>query len=608
MSVPQNPRNPEDGSYGIQVKAIWWISGLRTGVIGCIGSKMLDTGLQRSYPRREVSLERVKEDVGMEGSDQQRAMDEFVQNVRDCRLTRNQLLKRAAAAGFAATALPAVLAACGSSSSSSTTAVTGGGKAPAKPGGTMKVALPAGVASTLDPQAPSSLQARLRNWNVFDALFVFANDGKLEPALAEEATSNPTATEWTFRLRSGVVWQDGSPFTADDVVYSLQRILDPKTAAEGAGSITMIDPKKIKKVDATTVRVGLKYPFSILPAQMTYYCPIIKAGTKSFNTLNGTGPFKFQGGNNSNYTLVRNPNYWKSGLPHLDRVEVVSIQDDTARLDALKTGQVDAIYPTDFTESASVASEPSITTFVNKAGTFMPMYMTSNQQPFSDNRVRQALKFAADRQTMNQLAYGGEGKIGNDVICLPTDPGYPKGLPQREFDPEKAKSLWNAAGMEGKSVQFYTANVWPGMETAAIAYSQKAKEAGINVEVKKVPDDQFESKVYGVQPFSDDYWYYTPILTIMSQALVPGAAYYSTTEWSTPETTKLYKEAAAQTDETKRNGLEAEIMRRIHDEGPYIVWGFEASPDLYTSRIGGQENSVVRSLNGFRLSKFYVTS
>jgi peptide/nickel transport system substrate-binding protein len=142
--------------------------------------------------------------------------------------------------------------------------------------------------------------------------------------------------------------------------------------------------------------------------------------------------------------------------------------------------------------------------------------------------------------------------------------------------------------------------------TAATVYAQKAKEAGIDVEVKKMPDDQFISKVYGIKPFANDYWKYTPILTIMSLAFVPDADYYATASWSTPETTKLYEQAVSETDADARNKLSSEIMAIVRDQGPYIVWGFEASPDLYSVNIGGQENSLVRSLNGFRLEKFFL--
>ncbi|MGH2944738.1 MAG: ABC transporter substrate-binding protein [Solirubrobacteraceae bacterium] len=545
----------------------------------------------------------------MESQRQQDSIERLGRRVREGGMTRAEVLRRAAAAGFAFS-LPAVLAACGSETGGRTegSPASRASDIPSEPGGMMRIALPAGVAGALDPHAPASLHARLRNSNVFDTLFMVDNAGKLVPALADEASSNADATEWTIRIKPGIEFHDGSPLTIEDILYSLRRILDPKTSAEGMGQISMIDRSRIKKLDDRTVRIGLQYPFSILPDQLAsgHVITIVKDGENRFDPPIGTGAFKFERGNDSDYTLARNASYWQPDLPRLDTVEVIAIQDATARLNALKTGEVDANYPVDFTEAASVRSDPNITTFVNKTGTFMPMYMRADTKPFSDNRVREALKFAADRETMNQLAYGGEGIIGNDLFVPSGDPAYPAGAEQRPFDPERARALWSEAGMAGTRLQFWTSAVWPGQLTAATAYAQKAKDAGIDIEIKKLPDDQFISKIYGIKPFANDYWKYTPILTIMSLAFVPGADYFKTASWATDETTRLYEEAASQTDEAKRNELSAEIMLRFRDEGPYIVWAFEASPDLYSAKIGGQENSVVRSLNGFRLEKFFI--
>lgn len=162
--------------------------------------------------------------------------------------------------------------------------------------------------------------------------------------------------------------------------------------------------------------------------------------------------------------------------------------------------------------------------------------------------------------------------------------------------------------MGGSTVEFWTSGVWPGQVTAATVFAQQAKQAGINIEVKKSPEDQFISKVYGIKPFANDYWKFTPALTIMSLTFVPDADYFATASWASPETTSLYEQAVAQGDEAKRQELTQEINTRFASEGPYINWGYEASPDLYSSRIGGQENNVIRGLNGFRLEKFFVKS
>lgn len=527
--------------------------------------------------------------------------------ISDGSLTRRQMLGRASAVGLVL-GTSGLLAACtrdpkpDDSKEPENTAPTFGG--------VMRIALPAGAAGSLDPHAPASLHARLRNTNVFDTLYAYSGSGQLVPSLAEEATPNSDATEWTIRLKSGVEFHDGSTLTADDVIYSLRRILDPETGAEGTGQIGMVDAAGLTKVDDLTVLVPLTRPFSIFLDQLAagHVISIIKNGETRFEQPNGTGAFKFVSGNDSEFTLERNPNYWISGLPYLDGVEVIPIQDPTARLNALKTDEVDAIHPVELSQAAALGASASITQFTNKTATFMPMYMRVDGKPFSDNRVREALKFAADREKMNELAYGGEGVIGNDMLSAVDDPGYPTGVEQRPFDPDRAKALWEEAGMGGSTVEFWTSGVWPGQVTAATVFAQQAKQAGINIEVKKSPEDQFISKVYGIKPFANDYWKFTPALTIMSLTFVPDADYFATASWASPETTSLYEQAVAQGDEAKRQELTQEINTRFASEGPYINWGYEASPDLYSSRIGGQENNVIRGLNGFRLEKFFVKS
>src|SRR5262249_41743385 len=158
--------------------------------------------------------------------------------------------------------------------------------------------------------------------------------------------------------------------------------------------------------------------------------------------------------------------------------------------------------------------------------------------------------------------------------------GYPKDVPQRTYDPERAKALWAKAGLAGQSVELWTAGVFPGQITSCLAYVQQAKKAGIDVKLRQVPSDQFFAKVYGTQPFANDYWQFFPILTIMSSGFIPGAPYVDVASWTSPQTTKLYKQAAAQTNSKRRNQLTAELARRFRDTGPYVVWAYEASLDI----------------------------
>ena len=529
---------------------------------------------------------------------------EFDRLAREGRLSRRQLLARAGSAGLAASSLSGVLAA------GAKAATTSSASAP-KVGGTMVLGVTFGAASSLDPQvAPPGQEDTMRNANVFNLLYEFNKNAQVVPALAAEAQANAAATEWTIRLRSGVTFHDGSPLTADDVIYSLRRVIDPKTKSEDGASLTMLNPKGMHKVDHLTVRLSLNYPYAILPEQLASLkgTSIIKNGTTSFTKPNGTGPFMFVSQTANEVVLERNPHYWNHPLPYLDRFKMVNVQDPTALFNGVLSGTFDAIYPpASFSQAASVKNNSKVSVVYNKTGRFLPLSMDTAARPFSDSRARQALKIVADRPEMNLVAYGGTGYIGNDMFGY-FDPGYPHDVPQRKYDPEQAASLWKAAGLDGQSVQIWVSSIWPGQVSSALAYSEQAKAAGITIDVKQTAPADYFTVAYGIKPYVDDYWGVYPILSLWSLEFLTTSPYYKICHYATAQTTKLYGEAVRQTNAAKRNELSGEIMRIFHDDGPYVLWAFEDDADIYSSRIGGAESNATFSLNGYHLENYYIRS
>jgi peptide/nickel transport system substrate-binding protein len=517
-------------------------------------------------------------------------------NLGEGRISRRQILKSAGALGalmpISGLLSPILLSEAGA----------------AKPGGTLRVGTPFGAASVLDPHvAPPGNQDVMRNFNVFDLLFWYDKSGKLYPKIAESCESNKSATVWTLKIKSGVKFHDGSTLTVDDVIYSIKRIQDPKTAAEARSTLAMIDGSLLRRIDAYTLEIPMLYPYSILPNQFaTKGVSIIKAGTTSFESLNGTGPYKYVSGDAQKVILSRNANCWiGGGRPYLDTVEIINVPDAAARLNGLKTGALDTIYPTTAADGKAVASDSNIIVFTSQTGTMQPLLMNAKLKPFNDPNVRLAMKLATDRTTMNRLSYDGKGKIGNDMFGV-FDSGYPKDLKQRAYDPEKAKALWKKAGLEKSTLKLYTADIWPAQITHSTVFAQQAKKAGIKVQVVTQPADQYFTKGYGVQAFHNEYWNYRPILTLWNACFNLDSGDYQYTSWATEKATKLFKAAAAQGDPKKRDEITREMMLIFHNDGPYVVWAFETSQSLYSSKIGGQENSPIRSLNGFDFSGFFV--
>src|SRR5690606_20073687 len=181
----------------------------------------------------------------------------------------------------------------------------------------------------------------------------------------------------------------------------------------------------------------------------------------------GTGPFKF-----SSFTpgqesvFARYDDYWRDGQPYVDELRVVNFTDDTARTNALLAGQVDAIESLPYAMIRVIEADPTLRVIKSETGNWNPFTMRVDVKPFSDVRVRQAMRLCVDRDEMITQLLSGNGRVANDMYS-PYDPFYAKDLPQREYDPDKARSLLKAAGHEGLKVQLTTAPVSQGIVEAA---------------------------------------------------------------------------------------------------------------------------------------------
>ncbi|MDQ6816294.1 MAG: ABC transporter substrate-binding protein, partial [Actinomycetota bacterium] len=271
--------------------------------------------------------------------------------------------------------------------------------------------------------------------------------GQPEFALAESLTPNKAATEWTIRIRSGVVTHDGKPFGAKDVLFTFGRIV--KNKFPGINSLGTINVGASKVMDSHTVLLKFDKPFSILPQALSLHWIfyMVPVGYDPKHPI-GTGPFKlvnFLPGRQS--TVARHTEYWDHPKPYLDGVVTINISDETAQINALQSGQVDAIdYLTAGSIGAIQSSSSAKLIISEKTGGWEPFTMRVDRTPYSDVRVRKALKLVIDRPAMIRSVFAGHGQIGNDVFGI-YDKYFDKSLlPQRVQDLAQAKSLLKQAG------------------------------------------------------------------------------------------------------------------------------------------------------------------
>src|SRR5215212_2421841 len=355
----------------------------------------------------------------------------------DHAVTRRQVLHGALSGGVILAA-GGVLGACGGDDDGG----GGGGGTPAesggklKTGGTLRVgATGGGAKDTIDAHRPTNDTDIMRVWNLYESLAVRSPDfSKLEMLLAESIEAGKTPKEWTVRLKPDLTFHNGKPVTADDVVFSLQRILDPKNPKVGAASIGYIDTKGLKKMDARTVRIPLQFANASFPEDIgQYFNNIVPTDFDPKNPV-GTGAFKYQSlkpGEQS--TFVRFPNYWRKGEPYVDELVIIDFTEPTAKVNALVGGQVEAINNVPFSQVSSLQGNGNLKVVISETGSWQPFTMRVDADPFSDNRVRQAMRLLVDREQMVQQVLSGQGQIANDLYA-PFDDCYADDLPQREQD------------------------------------------------------------------------------------------------------------------------------------------------------------------------------
>lgn len=475
-------------------------------------------------------------------------------------------------------------------------------------GGRLRVGMVGGGSSEqLTPINGTGGEITIARWHcLYERLVDFKPDGSLTNQLASEFSHNADGTLWKIKILPGVKFHDGSVLTAHDVVYSMRYVLNPKNNAAARSQISFINPAGIRALDNSTVEIRLDQPYAIMPTAVSSRALwIFKEGTTNFTVPNGTGPFKYKSftpGERS--VFVRHPEYHIPGRPYLDEVEIISISDPTTRVNALNAGQIDALGYLDPKLVAVIAANPSLRLLQHDGGGYSCQFMQVDKPPFTDNRVRQALRYMIDRPAILQRALLGYGLLGNDLPC-PFDPDYAREIPQRPYDPEKARHLLKQAGKEGLTVSLYTGDAAPGMLDSSIIMAEQAKKVGVTLTIDKVPADQYWSVRYLKTPFETTNWGQRPFVSQIAQAYNINSP-ENETNWKRPSFDALTARAIRTLDPAKRHALWVEAQRILWNEGGYIIWGFLRYIDATTSRVHGITPSSVRPLGWYTFTDAYL--
>ena len=520
-------------------------------------------------------------------------------------LDRRQFLRGIAATGAVAGA-GGLLTACSSSghSSSGHPPVSGGSRR----GGSLKVGLTGGSgADTVDPHKGLTYLDSSRLQSLYSPLVQLDANAQLEYMLAESITpSNTTFTEWVIKLKPGVTFHSGKPLTADDVVFSFNRIVSNKFS--GTNPLGPIDLKNTRALDPHTVSVKMTSPYSSFVDQLAaswVYLYIAPAGFSGKAPWDGTGPFAFKSftpGTQSVFT--RNPHYWRTGLPYADTLTIIDFTDTVALANALTTGIVHGAGTLDGPQIATLASSSGVRAVVSKAGGIVPFTMRVDQPPFHDVRVRQAMRLLVDRPQLIASALDGFATPASDVFS-PFDPDFDSAL-VRHTDISQAKSLLKAAGQQDLTVTLTTSQIATGAVTMATVLAAQAKAAGVTIKVSNVPSSTFFGPNYLKWNFALDYYNYFPYLPQVSESML-AASPFNETHTADPGYTKLYNQANAT---ASGSSLHKEILFKMQEfdftQGGYIIPAFVDSLDAYGTRIAGYRPAKIgQPLSNFDMEHWY---
>ncbi len=361
----------------------------------------------------------------------------------------------------------------------------------------------------------------------------------------------------------------------------------------------------MKVMDKLTLKVPMKVPYStFIQVQPTWFLPIIPVGYNP-NKPNGTGPFKITSFSPQQTVFERNPNYWQAPKPYLDKVIMIEYADETAMVNALLGGTVDTVSLLSSDEIAALQSQGK-KIVISPGGGMNPFTMNTQVAPFNDVRVRQAMRLLVDRKQMLDLVFKGNGTLGNDVTSI-WDPAYDTTIPQRVQDIAQAKSLLKAAGRENLTVELVTADIAMGVVNTAQVFAQQAQAAGVTVNLRKTTVTDFYGPQFLKYPFAFDYWGFQYYLPQVASELLPSSP-YPESHWDNPQTNKLYKEALATVDETKRTAIAHEMQLIDHDQGGLIIPYFPPVVDSYNPNLQGVIPSKIgASWNNFDFKSYWLS-
>jgi peptide/nickel transport system substrate-binding protein len=514
------------------------------------------------------------------GPVEEHVIDEFVAG----RLSRRDFVRRASLVGLSMPVIGGVLAACGSSGTSSSGSGSGGA-------GQANATIKAGIlvpAAAINPLTIADQGGLELIGNVGEFLVFTDHQGNYHPWLATSWKSNSDASVWTFKIRQGVKFNDGTPMTVDDVVYSFKTQSDPKSTSNALSVFGgNLSPDGVEKVDSSTVAFHLDHPNAgwLDAVSEDNYNMIIVPNNFDYGNYQksfpGTGRFMKTGYTpNVGATYVRNPHYWGTkALP--SKIEFTFYPEEAPMSAALQSGAIDTM------DQFSVANSPQLlngnfNVVSIKAATHRQLSMRNDMGPFKNKLVRQAVAYTLDRPAIVSALFKGYAVVGNDSPFAPNFKSTDHSVPQRKQDLAMAKKLLSQAGVPNGFSSPLVTETTQEMPHFAQVIKQSAAKIGVNIGLTiESPTKYYGSAVFGKSDWLDgemslvDYgaraipnlYLQAPLQSIDAKS---GSGSWNAAHFNNSTYDTLSKQFIAAVDLSSQRTIAGKIERLLLDETPII--------------------------------------
>ncbi|MFU8864533.1 MAG: ABC transporter substrate-binding protein [Rhodobacterales bacterium] len=507
--------------------------------------------------------------------------------------SRRELLKMLMASGVAVTAGSGLLLRAGQAVAA--TPVTGGH---------LKAAgWSSSTADTLDPAKASLSTDYTRCCAFYNRLTFLDENGDIQMELAEAVESDDAKT-WQVKLKPDVTFHDGKTLSAADVVYSMNRHLD-----ESVGSKVNSIAKQMIEIsaeDELTVKIVLAEPNADLPTILSlHHFMIIADGTTDFTTANGTGSFiceTFEPGVRS--IGVKNPNYFKAEGPYLDSFEYFAISDNTARVNALLSGDIHLAAAVNPRSMRMVEGQSHIDTVISTSGNYTNLNIRLDLQPGDKAGFVEGMKHLVNREAIQKSVLRGLAEIGNDQPVSSANRYYNTELAPRDYDPEKAKALFEKAGLLGESIPIIASDAAGNSVDMATVVQQAGADIGMNFDVQRVPSDGYWSNYWLKSPVHFGNINPRPTPDILFSLLYASEAPWNESQYKSDKFDSLLVEARGELNEDKRKAMYWEMQEMVSNEAGTIIPVFISNVDAISSRVKGLKTNPLGGQMGYAFAEY----